>query len=133
MNPILRTKICDLFGIEVPIVQTGMGWVAGPRLCAATSNAGGLGVLAAATMTLPELREAIADVRRKTSKPFGVNFRADQPDAVERADLLISEKIKVASFAQAPDKKLIAKLKAGGVLTMTKPSRWRQKASKARS
>jgi NAD(P)H-dependent flavin oxidoreductase YrpB (nitropropane dioxygenase family) len=53
VNPILRTRICDLFGIEVPIIQTGMGWVAGPRLCAATSNAGGLGILAAATMTLP--------------------------------------------------------------------------------
>jgi NAD(P)H-dependent flavin oxidoreductase YrpB (nitropropane dioxygenase family) len=119
MNPVLRTRICDLFGIEVPIVQTGMGWVAGPRLCAATSNAGGLGVLAAATMTLPELRAAIADVRAKTQKPFGVNFRADQPDAVERAELLISERIKVASFAQAPDKKLIKRLKDGGVLTMT--------------
>jgi NAD(P)H-dependent flavin oxidoreductase YrpB (nitropropane dioxygenase family) len=119
MNPTLHTRICDLFGIEVPIIQTGMGWVAGPRLAAATSAAGGLGVLAAATMTLPQLREAIADVKQRTDRPFGVNFRADQPDAEQRAELIIAEKVRVASFAQAPGKALIKKFKDAGVLTMT--------------
>jgi NAD(P)H-dependent flavin oxidoreductase YrpB (nitropropane dioxygenase family) len=50
-------------GVRYPIVQTGMGWVAGPRLVAATSNAGGLGILASATMTLDELSSAIDEVR----------------------------------------------------------------------
>jgi len=50
-SPALHTRLCDLVGIDYPIVQTGMGWVAGPGLAAATSEAGGLGILAAATMT----------------------------------------------------------------------------------
>jgi NAD(P)H-dependent flavin oxidoreductase YrpB (nitropropane dioxygenase family) len=114
----LHTRICDLFGIRYPIVQTGMGWVAGPRLTAATSTAGGLGILASATMTLPELRAAIADVKRRTDRPFGVNLRTDQGDIVERVELLVAEQVKVASFAQAPSRDLIKRLKDGGVLTM---------------
>jgi NAD(P)H-dependent flavin oxidoreductase YrpB (nitropropane dioxygenase family) len=114
----LHTRICDLFGIRHPIVQTGMGWVAGPRLCAATSAAGGLGILASATMTLPQLAQAIADVKQRTDRPFGVNLRTDQADVVERVELLIRERVKVASFAQAPSRELIKRLKDGGVLTM---------------
>jgi NAD(P)H-dependent flavin oxidoreductase YrpB (nitropropane dioxygenase family) len=114
----LHTRICDLFGIRYPIVQTGMGWVAGPRLCAATSAAGGLGVLASATMTLEQLRAAIADVKSRTTAPFGVNLRTDQPDVVERVKLLIGERVKVASFAQAPSRELVQRLKDGGVLTV---------------
>jgi NAD(P)H-dependent flavin oxidoreductase YrpB (nitropropane dioxygenase family) len=76
----LHTRICDLFGIRYPIVQTGMGWVSGARLTAATSAAGGMGILAAATMTLAELAQAIDEVKGRTDRPFGVNMRADQPD-----------------------------------------------------
>ena len=76
----LRTRLCQLVDIEVPIVQTGMGWVAGPRLVAATSNGGALGILAAATMDLAEMERAIAEVKARTSRSFGVNIRADAPD-----------------------------------------------------
>jgi len=114
----IRTPICDLFGIEVPVIQTGMGWVSGARLTAATSEAGGLGILAAATMTLPQLEAQIADVKKRTSKPFGVNLRADQPDIDDRVALLIREGVKVASFARAPGPEGIRKLKDAGVLTM---------------
>ncbi|MBC7172518.1 MAG: nitronate monooxygenase [Polyangiaceae bacterium] len=114
----LHTRICDLFGVEYPIVQTGMGWVSGARLTAATSAAGGLGILAAATMTFEELEEAIAKVRSRTDKPFGVNLRADQADVMKRVDLLVREKVKVASFAQAPGQKVIERLKENGVITM---------------
>ena len=117
-HPTLRTPICDLFGIRYPIVQTGMGWVAGPELAAATSAAGGLGILAAATMSLDELRAGIRGVRERTDAPFGVNMRADQGDVGERIDLLIREKVRVASFAMAPKKDLIARLQDGGVLVM---------------
>src|SRR5688500_3188768 len=117
-HPALHTPLCDLFGIRYPIVQTGMGWVAGPRLCSATSNAGGLGILASATMSFEELEHAIADVKSRTSNPFGVNLRADAVDAMQRVDLLIREQVKVASFAQAPRKELIAALKDAGVLVM---------------
>ena len=77
----LRTPICDLFGIDVPIVQTGMGWVAGPRLVSATANAGALGILASATMTYDQLEAAIREVKARTDRPFGVNLRADAEDA----------------------------------------------------
>lgn len=117
--PALHTRICDLFGIEVPIVQTGMGWVSGSRLTAATANAGGLGILASATMTYPELVTAIREVKEKApGKPFGVNLRADQPDISERLDLLVKEGVKVASFAQAPSKEVIKRLKDDGLITM---------------
>jgi NAD(P)H-dependent flavin oxidoreductase YrpB (nitropropane dioxygenase family) len=114
----LHTRICDLFGVEHPIVQTGMGWVAGARLTSATSAAGGLGILASATMTLPELRTAIAEVKDRTDKSFGVNLRTDQPDIGERIDLLIREEVRVASFAQAPSRDIVAKLKDAGIVTM---------------
>lgn len=114
----LHTRICDLFGVEYPIVQTGMGWVSGARLTAATSEAGGLGILAAATMTFSELADAIAKVKSRTSKPFGVNMRADQSDIMKRVQLLIRENVKVASFAQAPSEALVKTLKDAGVVTM---------------
>ena len=118
MHPTLHTDLCDLVGIRVPIVQTGMGWVAGPRLTAATANAGGLGILAAGTMDFEQLRAAIAETRERTDAPFGVNLRSDAPDAAERCSLLISEGVRVASFALAPKPKLIDQLKAAGVVVI---------------
>ncbi len=111
----LRTPACDLFGVDVPIVQTGMGWVAGPRLVSATANAGALGILASATMTYDELAAAIREVKERTDRPFGVNLRADAEDAAERVDLLVREQVKVASFALAPDERQIKTLKDAGV------------------
>jgi NAD(P)H-dependent flavin oxidoreductase YrpB (nitropropane dioxygenase family) len=118
VNSVLHTRICDLFGVKYPVVQTGMGWVSGPRLTAATSAAGGFGILASATLTYAELEAGIAEIRALTDKPFGVNLRTDQDDVERRIDLLIRERIKVASFAQAPTAKAVERLKAGGVLTM---------------
>jgi NAD(P)H-dependent flavin oxidoreductase YrpB (nitropropane dioxygenase family) len=114
----LRTPLTELLGIEHPVVQTGMGWVAGARLVAATSNAGGLGILASATMTLDELAVAVGKVKASTDKPFGINMRADAGDAGERVDLLIREGVKVASFALAPKPDLIARLKEAGVVVI---------------
>ncbi|TQF75137.1 nitronate monooxygenase [Rhodococcus spelaei] len=115
---VLRTPLTELVGIDHPIVQTGMGWVSGPRLTAATCNAGGLGILASATMTYDELEVAIKKTKQLTDKPFGVNMRADASDAGQRCDLLIREGVKVASFALAPKKDLIAKLKDNGIVVV---------------
>ena len=114
----LKTPLTELVGIRYPVVQTGMGWVAGARLVAATSNAGGLGILASATMTLDELQTAVTKVKAATDKPFGINMRADAGDAGDRVDLLIREGVKVASFALAPKPELIAKLKDAGVVVI---------------
>jgi NAD(P)H-dependent flavin oxidoreductase YrpB (nitropropane dioxygenase family) len=118
MHATLHTALCDLCGIDVPVVQTGMGWVAGPRLAAATANAGALGILAAGTMDYDQLVDAIREAKERTDRPFGVNLRADAPDANERVDLLIREQVKVASFALAPKQDLIARLKDAGVVVI---------------
>jgi len=118
IDQLLRTPLTDLVGVRHPVVQTGMGWVAGPRLVTATANAGGLGILASATMTLAELEKAILEVKERTDAPFGVNLRADAGDAGDRCDLLIRHGVKVASFALAPKQELIQKLKDHGVVVM---------------
>ena len=111
----LHTPICDLFRVDVPIVQTGMGWVAGPRLVSATAEAGALGILASATMTYAQLASAIREVKARTDRPFGVNLRADAEDATERVELLVREHVQVASFALAPNERQIKTLKDAGV------------------
>ena len=118
VHPALHTRFCDLVGVQYPIVQTGMGWVAGPRLVSATANAGGLGILAGATMTSDQFVAAIRDVKERTGNPFGVNLRGDQPDAFDRADVMIQEGVRVASFAQAPSAPLIKKLRDAGLVVM---------------
>jgi NAD(P)H-dependent flavin oxidoreductase YrpB (nitropropane dioxygenase family) len=115
---VIATRLTELLGIRHPIVQAAMGYVSGPRLAAATSNAGGLGLIASATMSLAELEAAIAETAGRTSAPFGVNLRADAPDAAERVKLIIAGRVPVASFAQAPKPELIEALKEAGVVTI---------------
>src|SRR5437899_1706387 len=83
------TRLTGLLGIGCPIVATGMGYVSGPGLTSAVSAAGGLGILAAATMSPTDLRNAIKKVRERTGAPFGVNLRADAADASEQVGLII--------------------------------------------
>ncbi|MFD6168331.1 NAD(P)H-dependent flavin oxidoreductase [Streptomyces coeruleorubidus] len=114
----METALTRLTGVRHPVVQTGMGWVAGPRLVSATANAGALGILASATMTLDQLRAAVREVRSRTDAPFGVNLRADAADAGDRVRILIEEGVRVASFALAPSRELIGELKEAGVVVM---------------
>ncbi|MGW3116282.1 NAD(P)H-dependent flavin oxidoreductase [Streptomyces sp. NPDC001107] len=114
----METALTRLVGVRHPIVQTGMGWVAGPRLVSASANAGALGILASATMTADRLREAIREVKSRTQEPFGVNLRADASDAGDRVRILIEEGVRVASFALAPSAELIAELKEAGVVVI---------------
>lgn len=114
----METALTRLVGVRHPVVQTGMGWVAGPRLVSAAANAGALGVLASATMTLDGLREAVREVKSRTDAPFGVNLRADAADAGERVRIIVEEGVRVASFALAPSAALIAELKAAGVVVV---------------
>ncbi|MGX1884374.1 NAD(P)H-dependent flavin oxidoreductase [Streptomyces sp. NPDC055287] len=114
----MRTALTSLTGVKYPIVQTGMGWVAGPRLVSASANAGALGILASATMTTEQLLHAVREVRSRTDAPFGVNLRADAGDARARVRIIIDEGVKVASFALAPSRDLIAELKDAGVVVI---------------
>lgn len=116
--PLLSTALTTLTGVDHPIVQTGMGWVAGARLVSATAEAGALGILASATMTLEELERQLIEVRERTDRPFGVNLRADAGDAADRVELLIRHGVAVASFALAPRRELIDRLKENGIVVI---------------
>jgi NAD(P)H-dependent flavin oxidoreductase YrpB (nitropropane dioxygenase family) len=117
-HPALRTVICDLFGVDYPIVQTGMGWVSTPELTAATANAGALGILASGTLTVAETDAAIGRTAELTGRPFGVNLRGDAPDLAERAALLVKHGVRVASFALAPSERVIRDLKQDGLVVV---------------
>ncbi len=117
-HPALHTPACALFGARYPIVQTGMGWVAGARLASATSAAGGLGIIASATLTFDQLATAVREVKDRTDAPFGVNLRADAEDVGARIDLMVREGVKVASFALAPREDLIKRCKDDGLVVM---------------
>ena len=114
----MDTALTRLTGVRHPVVQTGMGWVAGPRLVSAVADAGALGVLGSATMTVDGLRAAIREVRSRTDAPFGVNLRADAGDAGDRVRIIVEEGVRVASFALAPSRELIAELKEAGVVVI---------------
>ncbi|POX42206.1 2-nitropropane dioxygenase [Streptomyces sp. Ru73] len=113
-----ETPLTRLVGVRHPVVQTGMGWVAGPRLVSAAANAGALGILASATMPTDRLRSAVREVASRTDAPFGVNLRADAGDAADRVRIIIEEGVRVASFALAPSRELIARLKDAGVVVI---------------
>ncbi len=114
----LKTRITDLLCVRYPIVQTGMGWVAGARLTAATSAAGGLGILGSSTMTFDEFRRSLDQIQEATDAPFGVNFRSDNPEVERVVDLMIERRVKVASYGRAPRKELVDRLRAAGIINM---------------
>ncbi len=114
----LQTRFTREVGVRYPIVQTGMGWVAGSRLVTATAKAGGLGILASATMTLDELKAQIDDVRRETDAPFGVNMRTDVADVEQRIAAMVDAGVRVASFAQAPRADLVTACEEAGLFVM---------------
>lgn len=91
----MRTRVTELLGIEQPIIQGAMAWIADARLAAAVSNAGGLGIIACGSAPLEWVSEQIALVRTLTDKPFGVNIMLMNPDAPALADLLASLRVPV--------------------------------------
>ncbi|MDA8371158.1 MAG: nitronate monooxygenase [Nocardiopsaceae bacterium] len=111
-----HTRATELFGVRYPIVQTGMGWVSGAGLTAATANAGGLGILAGVTLSAEELRSTVRRVRERTDAPFGVNLRADLPDLGDRLALLSEEGVRIISFAGAPTPRTVELVHEAGAV-----------------
>ncbi len=116
----LTTALTEQLGCRYPIVQTAMGWIADAKLVAATTNAGGFGFLAAATMSTVELESAIAKLRTATPQRFGVNFHMFQPNADEVIELVLTHKdrVRAVSYGRGPDAKTIRRFKDAGVLCM---------------
>ena len=95
----MKTRITELFGIEYPIILSGMSWISTPDMVAAVSNAGGLGILATGVLDAEATRKAIREIREKTDKPFGANASLLFPGAAANAAVMIEEKIPVINFA----------------------------------
>jgi enoyl-[acyl-carrier protein] reductase II len=115
----LRTPICDLFGIEYPIILAGMGGVSMAPLVAAVSNAGGLGVIGAATLSPDDLREEIRKTRALTSRPFAVDLLAPLPQMiVPYLPVLYEEGVKIFVAGLAVPEKHVAEMHAHGITIM---------------
>jgi len=95
----VKTRITELFGIEHPIVLSGMSWISVPKMVAAVSNAGGLGILATGPLDAEQTRAAVREIRRLTGKPFGANVSLMFPGAAENGKVLLEEKVPVINFA----------------------------------
>ncbi len=93
----MKTRITELLGIEYPIIQGGMAWVAEAHLAAAVSNAGGLGLLGGASAPAEVIRDMIRQCRELTDKPFGVNVMLMSPYAKEVAQVVVEEKVEVVT------------------------------------
>jgi NAD(P)H-dependent flavin oxidoreductase YrpB (nitropropane dioxygenase family) len=118
MSASLQTRLTELLGCRYPIVQTAMGWVADPRLVAATGNAGGFGFLAGATIEPDRMEAAIVQTRQLTDAPFGVNFHMYQNNASQIVDLVLKHQVRAVSYSRSPGKAMVARLKDAGVICM---------------
>lgn len=111
----MKTKITELLGIEYPIIQGGMAWVAEYHLAAAVANAGGLGLIGAASAPPEVVRDQVRKAKELTDKPFGVNIMLLNPNADEVAKIVVEEGIKVVTTGAGNPAKYMDMWKAAGV------------------
>lgn len=111
----MKTGITELLGIEYPIIQGGMAWVAEYNLAAAVSNAGGFGIIGAASAPPEIVREQIRKCKELTDKPFGVNVMLMNPNAEEVAKIVIEEGVKAVTTGAGNPAKFIPMWKEAGV------------------
>lgn len=111
----MKTKITELLGIEYPIIQGGMAWVAEWHLASAVSEAGGLGLIGAGGAPADFVREQIRKVKEATDKPFGVNLMLMNPEADEIARVLVEEGVKVVTTGAGNPAKYMAMWKEAGI------------------
>lgn len=111
----MRTEITELLGIQYPIIQGGMAWVAEYHLAAAVSEAGGLGIIGAAAAPAEWVRNQIREVKRRTEKPFGVNIMLMSPYADEVARIVVEEDVKVVTTGAGSPEKYMKLWKEAGI------------------
>lgn len=115
LRNIMKTRITELLGIEYPIIQGGMAWVAEHHLAAAVSNAGGLGIIGAANAPAEIVREEIRKAKALTDKPFGVNIMLLSPYAEEVAKVIVEEDVKVVTTGAGNPGKFLTMWKEAGI------------------
>lgn len=111
----MKTEVTKLLGIEYPIIQGGMAWVAEYHLAAGVSNAGGLGLIGAASAPAEWVREQIREAKKLTDKPFGVNIMLMSPYADEVAKVIVEEGVKVVTTGAGNPEKYMKMWKEAGV------------------
>lgn len=111
----MKTEVTELLGIEYPIIQGGMAWVAEYHLAAGVSNAGGLGLIGAASAPAEWVREQLREAKKLTDKPFGVNIMLMSPYADEVAKVVAEEGIKVVTTGAGNPEKYMKMWKEAGV------------------
>ena len=111
----MKTRVTELLGIEKPIIQGGMAWVAESHLAAAVSNAGGFGLIGAANAPADVVRNYIYEARELTDKPFGVNIMLMSPFAEDIAQLVTEEKVAAVTTGAGNPEKYMAQWKAAGI------------------
>lgn len=111
----MKTEVTKLLGIEYPIIQGGMAWVADYHLAAAVSKAGGLGLIGAGGAPASWVREQIREARKLTEKPFGVNIMLMNPEADEIAKVIVEEGVKVVTTGAGSPEKYMSMWKEAGV------------------
>lgn len=111
----MKTAITELLNIEAPVIQGGMAWVAEHCLAAAVSEAGGLGIIGAASAPAQWVREQIRQVKEKTEKPFGVNIMLMSPYADEVAKVVVEEQIPVVTTGAGSPEKYMKMWKEAGI------------------
>lgn len=114
----MQTRITELLGIEYPIIQGGMAWVAEHHLAAAVSEAGGLGMIGAANVPAEAVREEIRKTRARTDKPFGVNLMLMSPHADEVARVIVEEGVKVVTTGAGNPGKYMSLWKNAGIVVI---------------
>ncbi|HOG91298.1 MAG TPA: nitronate monooxygenase [Smithella sp.] len=116
----MKTRITELLGIKYPIILSGMSWISVPRMVAAVSNAGGLGILATGPLDPETTRKSIREIRSLTDKPFGANATLLFPGAAENTRVLLEEKVPVINFALGKGDRIVREVhKYGGKVLAT--------------
>ncbi|MEE3469651.1 enoyl-[acyl-carrier-protein] reductase FabK [Butyrivibrio hungatei] len=110
-----KNPVCEMLGIEYPVIQGGMAWIADAKLAAAVSNAGGLGLIAAMNSNGEQLRAQIKEAKKLTDKPFGVNLMLMSPFIEEAVDVVCEEGISVVTTGAGNPSKYMEKLKGANI------------------
>jgi enoyl-[acyl-carrier protein] reductase II len=112
---VLKTAICDLFGIEYPIIQGGMAYLGTVELASAVSNAGGLGIIGAGTCEPDWVRQQIHLTKQSTDRPFGVNVLLISPFAEQVVEVVAEEKVAVVTTGAGNPERYLPRLKQAGI------------------
>lgn len=111
----MKTRVSDILGTEYPIIQGGMAWVAEYHLASAVSEAGGLGLIGAASAPADWVREQIQEIKKRTTKPFGVNIMLMSPHADAIAQVLVEEHVPVVTTGAGNPEKYMPMWKEAGI------------------